>query len=295
MNETRPDYALLAIFAAVAEATSFSKAARKLGVGKGTVSRSIARLESLLGAELIHRTTHTVALSTAGTALYERTAPHLAALDRAVLDLPERASEPSGELRLTAPYDFGIVVLPEILAEFALRYPEIQVDVRLTNARLDLVAEGIDLAIRASSAQRKDSSLTSRRLGNANIGVYAAPAYLARRGKPKRFAEPKHDWIVHSAVLAHLKLGRSTSARILCDDFLLLRELVRAGAGAGFLPSFLALPYLRQGLIESVPVPELPREGGALFLLYPSSGQVPRKVAAFRDFLVGSCKQAPLT
>src|SRR5262245_32484260 len=98
MNETPLDYRLLTIFATVAELYSFSKAARKLGIGKGTVSRAIARLEELMGAELIHRTTHDVALSTAGAALYERTAHHLAALDVAVHDLPERATEPSGQL-----------------------------------------------------------------------------------------------------------------------------------------------------------------------------------------------------
>jgi DNA-binding transcriptional LysR family regulator len=97
------EYQLLAVFVAVAEQASFTKAARKLGIGKGTVSRAVAQLARQLGAELVHRTTHAVALSTAGTALYERTAAHLAALDQAVQKLPERAAEPSGVLRMTAP------------------------------------------------------------------------------------------------------------------------------------------------------------------------------------------------
>jgi DNA-binding transcriptional LysR family regulator len=115
----------------VAEEASFTKSARKLGLGKGTVSRAIASLERQLGAELVHRTTQAVALSTAGTALYERTAKHLSALDQAVQRLPERAEEPSGVLRLTAPNDFSFVVLPEVLAQFARRYPEVQVDLRV--------------------------------------------------------------------------------------------------------------------------------------------------------------------
>src|SRR5215831_2147300 len=101
MPATPPDYDLLAALVAVAEEASFSKAARRLGVTKGTVSRAIARLEDSVGAELVHRNTHKVALSTAGTALYERTAPHLSALDRAVGTLPERSEQPSGELRIT--------------------------------------------------------------------------------------------------------------------------------------------------------------------------------------------------
>ncbi|HEX5660975.1 MAG TPA: LysR family transcriptional regulator, partial [Polyangiales bacterium] len=88
MAETPVDYQLLAVFVAVAEQNSFSKAARKLGIGKGTVSRAIARLERTVGAELLHRTTHHVALSTAGSALFERAAPHLAALNQAVVKLP---------------------------------------------------------------------------------------------------------------------------------------------------------------------------------------------------------------
>src|SRR4051812_28680177 len=174
MRETPLDYQVLAIFIAVAQQSSFSKAALKLGIGKGTVSRAIARLEGVVGAELIHRTTHSVALSTAGTALYERTAHHLAALDLAVTKLPERDEEPSGELRLTAPNDFGAIVLPEVLSQFARRYPQIHFDVRLTNARIDLVAEGFDLAIRAAPGGMKDSTLTVRRLGTAGADLFAA-------------------------------------------------------------------------------------------------------------------------
>src|ERR1700679_3636380 len=105
------DYDLLAIFIAVAEEKSFSKAAIRLGIGKGTVSRGVTELEVVVGAQLIHRTTHAVALSTAGTALYERTAKHLRALDDAIGNLPEPGERPSGVLRLTAPAAFGTVVL----------------------------------------------------------------------------------------------------------------------------------------------------------------------------------------
>src|SRR5580658_7416823 len=99
MRETPAPLQLIAVFVAVAEQASFTKAAHKLGVGKGTVSRSVSELERQLGTELLHRTTHAVALSTAGVALYERAAPHVAALNAAALKLPERAAEPSGELR----------------------------------------------------------------------------------------------------------------------------------------------------------------------------------------------------
>ncbi|MET0287927.1 MAG: LysR substrate-binding domain-containing protein [Polyangiales bacterium] len=293
MAETPIDYQLLAIFVAVAELSSFSKAARKLGIGKGTVSRAIARLEAEVGAELLHRTTHEVALSTAGQTLYERTAPHLTALQEAVLQLPERAEQPSGELRLTAPSDFGAIVLPEILGELARRYPEMSYDVRLTNERVDLVAQGFDLAIRAGPSAMKDSTLTVRRLGAVVSALYAAPSYLARRGRPKQPHDSGHDWILHPFALAAWKLKRQ-AAKFVCDDFFVIRELVRQGAGIGVLPSFVADAYVREGWIESVQVGKPTLAAGSYVMLYPSRGQVPRKVAAFRDHLIQRLKKTPL-
>jgi DNA-binding transcriptional LysR family regulator len=293
MSKTPVDYQLLAIFAAVAEESSFSNAARKLGLGKGTVSRAIARLEALLGAELIHRTTHTVALSTAGIALYERSARHLAALDEAVHKLPERAEQPSGQLRITAPHDFGVIVLPEVLSQFSRRYPDIRLDLRLSNERVDLVAQGFDLAIRVA-ARMKDSSLTARRIGGGAVRAYAAPSYVGRRGKPRQLGDPTHDWVMHPGVLGLWKPPRAATWRILCDDLFCIRELVRDGAGVGVLPRFLAEPYVRDGLLESVTLAEWPQPKASFFLVYPSSGQVPRKVVAFRDFLVERLKTAPI-
>jgi DNA-binding transcriptional LysR family regulator len=294
MIGTQVNYQLLAVFVAVVEASSFSKAARKLGVGKGSVSRAIARLEAILGAELLHRNTHAVALSTAGAALYERAAPHLSALDEAVGKLPERAEQPSGRLRLVAPYDFGVIVLPELLAQFSLRYPQVSFDVRLINQLIDLASERFDLAIHIAITRLKDSRLTARRLCGSEAGFYASPTYLARRGKPKRLDEAGHDWIVHPGLIANWKLPRERSWRFLCDDFFLARDLARDGAGVAFLPALVAEPYVRGGFIEAVPLTDRPRQQGTFFVVYPSSGQVPRKVAAFRDFLLARARTSPL-
>jgi DNA-binding transcriptional LysR family regulator len=290
MNETPTNYQLLAVFVAVAEQASFTKASRKLGIGKGSVSRAITELEQQLGTELLHRTTRAVSLSTAGAALYERVAQHISALDEALVKLPERSKDPSGELRMTAPQDFGNVVLADVLAQFVRRYPQVRVDVRLTNARVDLVAEGFDLAIRASPGPLKDSTLTARRLGGSPTGFYAAPSYIARRGKPKHFAEPGHDWLLHTGLRAIAKLGADKPVRFVADDFLLLRELAREGAGIAALSRFLAAPCVRDGSLEELTLVDQPRWSGTLFIVYPSSGQVPRKVTAFRDFLLERLK-----
>lgn len=279
------DLQLLVSFAAVAEHASFSKAAAKLGVAKGTVSRSIARLEELLGVELLHRTTHQVALSTAGAALYERTRSHIAALRTAVAALPERDEEPSGLLRITAPNDVGRVILPSVMGAFARRYPGIRFDVRLTGAHVDMVKEGFDLAIRVVTRPLKDSSLTVRRLGRHSADFYAAPSYLVRRGRPRQLDDARHTWILHPAVIRFLEHD-AEGVQMIVDDFFLARDLVRDGVGVGLLPGFLARSYVREGLIEEVAMAGPKPAPGELVILYPSSGQTPKKVTAFRDLLL---------
>lgn len=285
MKDTPPDYQLLATFVAVAEYASFSKAAQKLGVGKGTVSRSIARLEEELGTELLHRNTHQVSLSTAGTALYERTAPHFAALQKAIIGLPELDEEPAGLLRITAPHDFGAIILPSIVASFALRYPQVRFDIRLTQENVDLVNDGYDLAIRVVVEPLKDSTLMARRLGAKSPHFYAAPSYIARRGKPKFIGEERHTWVLHHAAMRFLKIPTEV-AQFVANDFLLVRDLLRDGVGVGLLPDFVARSYVQDKLLETITLTDIPEMVGQWVLLYPSSGQIPKKVAAFRDYLV---------
>lgn len=289
MKETPVDLQLLVTFSAVAEQSSFSKAAVSLGVAKGTVSRSIAQLEELLGVELLHRTTHHVSLSTAGTALHERIRNHLTALRSAVVELPEREEAPSGLLRITAPPDFGTVVLPSVIAAFSRRFPGVRFDIRLSGQQIDLVKEGYDLAIRVATGSLKDSTLTGRRLGKGAAAFYAAPSYVARRGRPSRLGDERHTWVLHRAVTRIFKTD-SESVQFLVDDFLLAREILRDGVGVGILPTFVARGYVREGLLEEVPVGGHAAMGGDLVLLYPSSGQTPKKVVAFRDFLVDTLR-----
>lgn len=292
MSTTAVGYDLLATFVTVADQASFSKAARKLGVTKGTVSRAIARLEELVDAELLHRTTHKVALSTAGTALYERTAPHLAALAGAVGTMPERSEQPSGDLRITAPHDFAAIILPEIVTQFLIRFPDVRVDLRVTNLRVDLVAERFDLAIRASLGRMASSTLTARRLNLGALRFYASPSYLARRGEPRTFGDPKHEWIVMPAMLRLVRVPKGFSPRVLVDDVLTQRDLVRDGAGVGLLPGFVTEPYVAEGRLQPV-MPGHALGAANISIVYPSSGQVPRKVTAFRDFLIERLKARP--
>ncbi len=290
MNETQVNHQLLATFAAVVEQGSFSKAARWLGVSKGTVSRSVARLEEELGVELLHRTTHHVTLSTAGETLYERVGSHLKALRRAVLDLPELGDEPSGVLRLTAPSEFGVIVLPSILASFTRRHPQVRFDIRLTGEHVDVAKEGYDLAIRLSTQTPKDASLKMRRAGKSTLYFYASPSYLARRGKPQSMSDGQHAWVVFSNIVAALGFD-AEQVHFAVDDLFLARDLLRDGVGVGPLPDYVAREYVLEGLLEEVTLPQYQPVSGQLMLLYPSSGQVPRKVSAFCDHFIEAVRK----
>jgi DNA-binding transcriptional LysR family regulator len=282
---------LVAVLVAVGETASFSTAARRLGVTTGTVSRAIARLEAQVGAQLVHRTTRRVSLSPAGQAVFERAASHVRGIEAALKELPERREEPAGTLRLSAPTDVGATFLPEVLARYVARYPEVRVECDLSNRRVDLVGEGFDLALRASHARERDSSLVMRRIVASEARAYAAPAYLARRGTPRTLGEAGHDWLGFAAMQKSRRSRAEAEPRVVGNDMLFLREATRAGIGVGLLPSFIAEPLVAEGSL----VPVLPRarlSAGALMLVYPPAEHVPRKVTAFRDVLLATLKRS---
>jgi DNA-binding transcriptional LysR family regulator len=204
--------------------------------------------------------------------------------------MPERSERPSGELRITAPHDFAAIVLPELVAQFLVRFPDVRIDIRVSNARFDLVAERFDLAIRGSLGESADSTLTARRLNIGAGGFYASPSYVARRGEPRAFGEPKHEWLVMPAMLKRLRPPRDFRPRVVVDDILTLRNLVRDGAGVGLLPRFVTEPYVAEGRLVAIMPSHTLGNTHHLSIVYPSSGQVPRKVTAFRDFLVERLK-----
>lgn len=293
---------LLAVFAAVASARSFSGAARRLGMPNSSVSRRVARLEAALGVRLLHRTTRSVSLSTAGTALYDRIAPLLAALSEATSELPERTEQPSGDLRVTAPADLGAPLLAEIAGRYLARYPGVRVDLHLTNRVVDVVAEGFDVALRMARALRPSASLVARRAVTVPSHLYAAPAYLARRGTPRTPRDlAEHDFVIFRGFPRQLELtGPGERAmleprgRMSCDDLLFARDAARAGAGLALLPAFHAEPDVLSGALVRV-LPRWQQAGATLFVVYPLSRSVPRKTTAFRDLVLEVLKARPLT
>ena len=294
------DLGLLPIFTAVAQSFSFSVAAEKLGLPKSSVSRGIASLEEEMGVRLFHRTTRRVSLSTAGAAFLDRISSPLASLQRSVSDLPEREEEPSGRLRVTAAVDFGSTVLAEIASRFVARYPRVNLELRLTNAQVDLVAEGFDMALRIATRPLKDSSLVARNAGVVTLQLYASPSYLALWGTPRTPRDlDLYTWILFPTTRTLRLAGPgkpvivTPQGRIRCDDMFFVRETLRHGAGIGILPSFLATEDVSAGhLVRVLPRWNVPT--GQLWVVYHGAKHLPRKVVAFRDFVLDSLKARPL-
>lgn len=193
------DLELMGLFATVVEQGSFTRAAELLGMPKSSVSQKISRLESQLGVRLLQRTTRRLSLTPQGELYVEHCQGLLALARSANLAMARLRSAPAGRVRITAPEATGTLLLGRILAEFRALYPEVVLELTLSDEQLDLVGEGYDLALRA--APLKDSSLICRRIGQVARHLVAAPAYLAAHGMPQQLSElGRYACLVHSAM-----------------------------------------------------------------------------------------------
>ena len=274
------------VFVKVVEAGSFSGAARLLGMPTTTVSAKIARLEERLGVTLIRRTTRRMHVTDAGRAYYQHCVEALLALGAGEEQLLAGSREPSGVLRMTAASDAMQMVLAPMVARYLAAYPKAAVELVITSRTLDLLAEGLDLAMRASPMP--DSTLHSRKVGTGRLGLFATPEYLARRGTPRTPVElASHEVIAHSRFPASLmelssaagSFSLTPSARLKVDDLQALRTLALESLGIALLPRFPG--FDAEGL-----VPVLPDYGsttGNIYFVYPASRFVPVNVRAFID------------
>lgn len=285
----------IAWFILLVDEGSFTAAARKRRVPTSTVSRAVSRLETTLRTRLVHRGSRAVVLTDAGKRLYAESSPHIAAMRGVLETLHDDEEQPQGTLRITAPADFGESRLGDLMVRFAAQYPKLTLEIDVTPRLVDLVSEGVDVAIRAAMRLKDDSTLIARRLGSTEIHLFGAPTYLARRGTP---AVPE-DLPEHDCVLFRPRQGRSrwelqagerkasveVTGRICSSDFPFLLTALRAGGGIGPLPSMLAREDVARGRLVRV-LPGWWRPAGTLYVVYPAQKHIPRKVAAFRDFLL---------
>jgi DNA-binding transcriptional LysR family regulator len=281
----------LRVFVAVHTTGSFAAAAEKLCVTRSTVSRSIAALEAAVGARLFHRTTRKVSTSSAGLALYDSVGRSIGALESSLARLPVESAAVTGTLRVTTTTDLGVALLGEVTARYLARYPGTRVEANLCNEVLDLVREGLDLAIRISRDRLVGGSLVAQRVGSFSLRLYASPIYLARRRAPRAPEELReHEYVG----LPPARYGLTqVESRVHSNDFFFYRELLRAGAGIGLLPPFLASSDVLSGVLTPL-LPQWTSPAESVYVVQPSRENQPRKVAAFRELLVETLRQRPL-
>jgi len=275
------------VFVKVTQAGSFSRAAKLLGMPNSTVSAKVSALEKRLGMTLLQRTTRRLRPTEAGEAYYRRAVHALEELQAAENELGARRVEPKGLLSLTAPVEIGHSLLPALVHTFLQKYPQMEVDSVVTNRVLDLVVDGIDLAIRAGPL--KDSSLIAKRFDLGYFGLWASPDYLTKNAAPRHPKElAQHKCLRFSRFKKEgfrLTNGRenvhvSISGAAIADDFETLRSLAVLGAGIAFLPSFLCAEETKQDKLVRV-LPQWRGDRVSISLVYPAQRFVPAKVRAF--------------
>lgn len=277
----------LQAFCLVVDHGSLTAAARLLGETKGSVSRRLARLESNLQVALLRRSPRLVQPTEDGVLYRRRVGQALELLDNATSALLDAGGQPRGRIRLAAPPDIANTLLAPAFARFGELYPEVSLELLLTDQELDFAAHQLDIALRLSPGLR-DSSLIAHRLFDVRLGFVAAPAYLTRLGNPSQLADLTAHHVLmmrHDSVAPAIQLTPS----VVVEDGAFLCSLALAGAGIALLPLVMAEAGLAQGRLVRVLPDEDVDLGLSLYLLHPATPLVPTRIRAFRDFMLDTC------
>ncbi|WP_181364126.1 LysR family transcriptional regulator [Aeromonas sp. HMWF036] len=279
------DLELMGLFATVVEQGSFTRAAELMGMPKSSVSQKISRLEAQLGVRLLQRTTRRLSLTPQGEVYVEHCQGLLTLARSANLAMARLRSAPAGRVRITAPEATGTLLLGRILAEFRALYPEVVLELTLSDEQLDLVGEGYDLALRA--APLKDSSLICRRIGQVARHLVAAPAYLATHGMPQQLSElGRYACLVHSAmpVWPLQEGGWRPQGACVSNSLLALREMAIHDGGIALLPHHVCEGDLAAGRLQKV-LPDHPIPVNPFYLIYPSREHLAPALRTLMDFV----------
>jgi LysR family transcriptional regulator for bpeEF and oprC len=295
------DLRTLAIFVKVAERKSFVRAADELGITQSGVSNAIKRLEDQTGTRLLARTTRRVSLTEDGAAFFERCRQALAEIEEAELVLKAAQIKPSGNLRIDLPVSFGRLKLVPLFGAFQARHPDVRLSVTFTDRFIDLVEEGVDIAVRFG--ELKDSSLIARRLTQTQFHVVGAPAYFAKHGRPKKIEDladhnclafttrdtrQARDWrfVVADDEVAHTPRGVMSFS-----DGAALCEAAYAGYGLAQFHDYYQDTAKTRG--ELIPVlDKFKPKPDPIWLVYPQARHLTPKVRAFVDFMAAQFRAA---
>jgi DNA-binding transcriptional LysR family regulator len=289
-----PDFEALAIFAKVVELRSFAAAAGELALSKATVSKAVSRLEERLGARLFNRTSRRLALTDAGQRLSERATRLLADGEAAESEALAQSATPRGLVRFAVPMTFGVKVVAPLLPEFLKTYPEVAIDLHLSDATVDLIGEGFDAGLRI--ARLPDSSLIARRLSPMPRYTVAAPSYLKRQGRPTHpmhladhkcfgyaYLSNPNVWHYTNAAGEEVSVRPAGPLRVNNGEALL--PAVLAGLGIADLPEFIVGDAIASGKIEVI-LKGWKQPEGAVHLVTPPGGPRPARVEVLAEFLV---------
>ena len=277
------------IFTKVVERGSFTAAAESLDLPKSSVSRGVSRLETRLRTRLLQRSTRQINLTAIGQRYYDYCCRIVRELEEANGIVESYQSQPSGLLRITAPYILGQAFLGPIVAEFLEAYPNVQCQVELSNRRIDLIEEGFDLAIRAGALP--DSSLIMTHLGRASVGLFASSTYLEKHGIPQVPTELHGHILLDNASTSAkcwtLSQGSERAEigvrpRLVCNDVDILLETAIAHQGIAALPKFTAFCAVKNHQLKSV-LPGWQVKLVEINALYPSYKDLSPAVRAFVD------------
>ena len=288
-----PDFEALAIFAKVVELRSFAGAAGELALSKATVSKAVGRLEERLGARLFNRTSRRLALTDAGQKLAERATRLLADGEAAENEALAQSSVPRGLVKLAVPMSFGVKEVAPILPEFFKAYPEVSVDLHLSDATVDLIGDGFDAGLRI--ARLPDSSLIARRLCAVPRYTVAAPSYLKTHGRPTHPMQLAQHRCFGSAYLSTQKLWHYTNAAgeqasvrpggpLRVNNGEAVLPALVAGLGIADLPEFIVGEAIASGAVEVI-LKGWKQPEGALHWVTPPGGPRPARVEVLAEFL----------
>ena len=281
-------------FTRVVEAGSFTKAAESLDVPKGTVTKQIQALETRLRVRLLNRTTRRVTVTADGAAYYERTLRLLSDLDDIEASMSNAQARPSGRLRVDIGASVARLLVIPALQGFFERYPDIQLDLGVSDRPVDLIADNVDCVIRGG--ELTEQSLVARRIGNIDFVTVASPAYLARHGTPAHPTELEHSHTMVSFFSS--RTGRQYNHYFECNDerheitgrYQLavnesnaLSEAGLAGLGIVALTRFDVKPHIESGALVQI-LPDWKRRTLPFYVVYPPNRHLSAKVRAFVDW-----------
>lgn len=283
-------------FVAVAETDSFTQAAKRLGISTAQVSRQVSALEARLATRLFYRTTRKVSLTEAGQIYFQHCRHVLDGLAEAERTITNLHSKPRGKLRITAPVIYGEKTIAPLVNDFVLRYPELEVDLELTNRTLDLVAEGYDMAVRMGNLE--SSTLMARRLASRTQYVCASPGYMTSHGAPHSLSE-LHSHNCLQGSLDHWRFQENQKARSIkvkgnfrCGSGWALLDAALKGVGIVQLPAYYVQPHLQSGHLVALLTQHQPPDEG-IWAVYPHTHHLSPKVRYLLDHLAQSLDGMP--